>query len=89
MRALAFAIALANAGIGARAALQAAGVLRDGKYATGTTAAFAVLFLGLGAFSLFAAWSGWPPRTVTWIGLAPWALGAFVLFLQLLVGNPQ
>lgn len=90
MRALAGLLAAANALVGLRALLQAVGVLRNAKYATGTTAAFAAIFLALGTWGLYAAASGAAtPRTALWLGLAPWALGGVVLFLQLALGNPQ
>jgi hypothetical protein len=85
----ALAFAAINLYLGARCFLNLVGVLHTAKYATGTTALFAVLFLGFAAAGAwFALWGG-NTRLAFWLGFGPWALAIVVLFIQLVIGDPR
>lgn len=89
MKFLVWLMVVINLWFGARAALNVVGVLQTSKYATGTTAVFAVLGLGLGAWGAFLALTGGSLRQALLVGFAPWALGILVLFFTMILSNPR
>ena len=80
MKVVALVIAALNLFLGSRCVLNLVGVLRTSKYATSTTALFAVLFLGFGLATVWFAF---------WLSIGPWVLAILVMFIQLVVGNPR
>lgn len=89
MKFLVWLMAAINLWFGARAALNVVGILQTSKYATGTTALFAVLCLGLGTWSVYLILTGGSLRQALLVGVAPWAVGIVVLFLTMILSNPR
>jgi hypothetical protein len=89
MKVIALTLAALNLFLGTRCFLNLVGVLHTSKYATSTTASFAVLFLGFGLATVWFAFWGGNPRLAVWLAIGPWALAIAVMFIQLVVGNPR
>lgn len=62
---------------------------RNSKYSLGMTWFVGLLFLGLGAYGVYALLHQVPAKHALWIGVAPWLLLVVVMFLQLALGNWQ
>jgi hypothetical protein len=82
-------LTVVNLWFGGHAALNALGILRHGMYGQATTVTFAIVFLGMGAYGAYTAWTGGPLRLAMWIGLGPWLIALVVMFLTLVLSNPQ
>jgi hypothetical protein len=78
-----------NLYFGSNAALNALGVLRSSKYSKGATIAYAIIFLGMGAFGAYTAWTSSNLKLGLWIALGPWLLMLVVMFFTLILSNPQ
>lgn len=89
MKYLVWVISGINLYFGFRAFLNAIHVLQTSKYSQATTVVFAILFLGLGAYGVYAARTNVNPRTGLLIGIGPWVLALAVLFITLVTSNPQ
>jgi len=89
MKVVALVIAALNLILGSRCVLNLVGVLRTSKYATSTTALFAVLFLGFGLATVWFAFWGGNTKLAFWLSIGPWVLAILVMFIQLVVGNPR
>jgi hypothetical protein len=84
---LALAIAALNLYLGMRCFLNLVHVLNDSKYSTASTTVFAILFLTLGAASVYyTIWSA-NPKLALWLGIAPWLLSFVVLFFSMLMSD--
>lgn len=88
MRVLTLIVASLNLFLGARALLELLGVLNSSKYATSTTALFAVLALGLGGACLWFAFVARNPRLGLTLAVGPWVIGLLVVFVSL-VTSPK
>lgn len=62
---------------------------RNSKYSLGMTWFAGLLFLGLGAYGVYALLHHVPAKNALLIGLAPWVLTIVVMVLQLSFGNWQ
>ncbi len=89
MKVFALLFAAVNIYLGARCFLNLVGVLQTSKYGTGTTALFAVLFLGFAAAAVWFAFWGNNPKLAFWLGFGPWALALVVMFFTLILSNPR
>jgi len=89
MKFLVWAITLVNLYFGGNALLNAVGALQTSKYARSTTVIAAILFLGMGAFGAYTAWTSGNLRTALWIGIGPWLIALVVMFLTLVLSNPR
>lgn len=89
MKWLVWSITLVNIYFGGNALLNALGVLQSSKYARSTTVIAAVLFLGMGAYGAYTAWTAGNLRAALWIGIGPWVLMLVVLFLTMILSNPR
>ena len=69
--------------------LNAVGVLRSAKYAQVTTVIFGVLFLCMGVYGAYTAYSGTNLKLALWLGIGPWLLAIVVMFLAMITGSQQ
>ena len=78
-----------NLYFGGNAALNALGILRTSKYSKGATIVYAIIFLAMGAFGAYAAWTSNNLKLGLWIAFGPWLLMLVVMFFTLILSNPQ
>jgi hypothetical protein len=86
---LVVALSAVNLYLGTRCLLNVVGVLQTSKYAPGTTAIFAVLFLGFAAASLWFAFWGNNLKLAVWLSVGPWVLALAVLFFSMIFSRHQ
>ena len=83
MKYLAIIIAVLNLYIGLRFFLNAIHVLQTSKYSKRSTIIFALLFLGLGGIGIYYSFFAVNYTVASIVGAGPWAIGLFILLINL------
>ena len=89
MKILAWIITSINVMFGLNAFLNAVGLLRSSKYGQGATWFVALLFLGLGAYSIFGLVTDNNTKQALWLSLSPSLVAVVVMFFTLIMGRWQ
>ena len=87
MKTLIWILALLNLYLGARSFLNVIHVLDDSKYAQGTTAVFAILFLGMGLAGLYLLLVKHSPKQALAIQVGPWIIALVILLFVMLTSD--
>lgn len=83
MKYLAIIIALLNLYIGFRFFLNSINVLQTSKYSKRSTIIFALLFLALGGIGIYYSFFSINYTVASIVGAGPWAIGLFILLINL------